>query len=123
MVALGQVTPSLVTVALAKLKSQGRSDRTVFHYVAAVKSFTRWLKTNRRTRFDLLEDLKRPTNVSERNGHALTPAQTAMLIAATRTARASVRHVRHRSKLVLHVGRLYGIPPRNSRLFSRSRLT
>ena len=85
--ALGQLTPSIVTIALAKLKSEGRSDQTILHYVAASKAFSRWLETNRRTRFDLLKDLKRPKVVDDQKRPALTPAQTTKLITATQSSR------------------------------------
>ena len=82
---LGQITPELVTGCLATLKAQGRSERTRFHYVAAIKQFTHWLEKNRRTQTDLLKHLGQP-NVTERLRPALTPEQTMRLITVTRTA-------------------------------------
>ena len=62
---LSQLKPSLVVEAMAKLKANGRSDRTVFHYTTVAKSLSHWLKKEHRTRFDLLEDLDRPAVVTE----------------------------------------------------------
>ena len=50
---LSQLRPSLVDTALKTLRDAGKSDRTVSHYCAALKSFSRWAKKDRRTREDL----------------------------------------------------------------------
>jgi integrase/recombinase XerC/integrase/recombinase XerD len=85
---LSQLTPSLVVEALSKLKAIGKADRTVFHYTSVIKAFTAWLKKNRRTAFDLLEELDRPAVITEAERPALSPEQTATLIATTRTSKA-----------------------------------
>jgi integrase len=83
---LSQLKASLVVEVLAELKASGRSDRTIFHYATVAKSFANWLKKDHRTRFDLLEDLDRPTVVIEADRPALSQEQTAKLIEATATS-------------------------------------
>jgi integrase len=81
---LSQLRPSLAESALKVLRDARRSDRTVAHYAAAVKSFSRWLWKDKRTREDLMSDLERPTIQTKSNRSALTPEQAARLIASTR---------------------------------------
>ena len=83
---LSQLRPSLLVEALAELKANGRSDRTIFHYATVAKAFANWLKKDHRTRFDLLEDLDRPAVVTERERPALSPEQSARLIEVTATS-------------------------------------
>ena len=70
--------------ALKVLKDAHRSDRTIAHYAAALKSFALWLWKDRRTREDLLADLERPTIQIRSKRIALTPDEAARLISATR---------------------------------------
>ncbi len=84
---LSQLRPSLVTTALKTLRDAARSDRTVNHYCAALKSFSRWAWKDRRTREDLLADLERPKIVTENKRAALTPEQAARLVTTTRTGK------------------------------------
>jgi integrase len=84
---LSQLRPSLADDALKTLRDAHRSDRTVAHYAAALKSFARWLWKDKRTREDLLADLERPTIHSKNARIALTPAEAAKLIAATRSSK------------------------------------
>lgn len=84
---LSQLNPFVVTVALKPLRDAGKSDRTVFHYVSCIKAFSHWLKENRRTNGDLLEDLKRPAVVTETERTPLTPEQMERLIATTRVSK------------------------------------
>jgi hypothetical protein len=83
---LSQLKPSIATIALKSLRDAGKSDRTVFHYATTIKAFSRWLKQDRRTDGDLLEDLRRPEVVSESRRTALTPEQAARLISVTRAS-------------------------------------
>ena len=62
---LSQLRPSLVTTALKTLRDAARSDRTVSHYCAALKSFSRWAWKDRRTREDLLGG---PGEAEDRDG-------------------------------------------------------
>jgi integrase len=84
---LSQIKPSVVTETLKTLRDAGKADRTVFTYCASVKAFTRWLKKDRRTDRDLLEDLDRPEVVTEAKRVALTPEQAARLISVTRSSK------------------------------------
>ncbi len=84
---LSQLRPSLVDTALKTLGDAGKSDRTVSHYCAALKSFSRWAKKDRRTREDLLADLERPKIVTENKRAALSPEQAARLVTTTRTGK------------------------------------
>ena len=59
----------------------------ISHYCQTIKAFTCWLKRDRRTDSDLLEDLERPFVVTEQKRLALTPEQAARLIAVTRASR------------------------------------
>jgi len=81
---LSQLRPSLADTALKTLRDAGKSDRTVSHYCAALKSFSRWAKKDRRTREDLLADLERPKIVTENKRAALSPEQAARLVTTTR---------------------------------------
>jgi integrase len=84
---LSQLRPSLVDTALKTLRDAGKSDRTVSHYCAALKSFSRWAKKDRRTREDLLADLERPKIVTENKRAALSPEQAARLVTTTRAGK------------------------------------
>ena len=85
---LSQLTPAVAASALKVLKDAHRSDRTVGHYAAALKSFTRWLwRKAKKTKEDLLADLERPAITSQAERTALTPEEAARLIAATRTGK------------------------------------
>ncbi|MFO0889334.1 MAG: tyrosine-type recombinase/integrase [Isosphaeraceae bacterium] len=82
---LSQIRPSLAQSALKTLKDAHKPDRTLFHYAAAWKAFTRWLKKDRRAQEDLLADLDRPTVLEERKRDTLTPEQSVKLVQATRS--------------------------------------
>jgi integrase len=71
--------------ALQSLRSQGRSQETLNHYVRAVKAFSRWLKRDGRAREHYLEYLatKSPESDRRRNRRALTPDEASALVAAT----------------------------------------
>ena len=84
---LSQLRPSLADTALKTLRDAGKADRTVSHYCAALKSFSRWAKKDRRTREDLLADLERPKIVTENKRAALSPEQAARLVTTTRTGK------------------------------------
>ncbi len=84
---LSQLRPSLADTALKTLRDAGKSDRTVSHYCAALKSFSRWAKKDRRTREDLLADLDRPKIVTENKRAALSPEQAARLVTTTRAGK------------------------------------
>ena len=84
---LSQLRPSLVDTALKTLRDAGKSDRTVSHYCAALKSFSRWAKKDRRTREDLLADLEWPKIVTENKRAALSPEQAARLVTTTRAGK------------------------------------
>ncbi len=57
------------------------------HYCAALKSFSRWAKKDRRTIEDLLADLERPKIVTENKRAALSPEQAARLVTTTRAGK------------------------------------
>jgi integrase len=84
---LSQLRPSLVTTSLKTLRDSARSDRTVSHYCAALKSFSRWAWKDRRTREDLLADLERPKIVTENKRAALSVEQATRLVTTTRTGK------------------------------------
>ena len=84
---LSQLRPSLADTALKTLRDAGKSDRTVSHYCAALKSFSRWAKKDRRTREDLLADLERPKIVTENKRAALSPEQAARLVTTTQAGK------------------------------------
>ncbi len=84
---LSQLRPSLADTALKTLRDAGKSDRTVSHYCAALKSFSRWAKKDRRTREDLLADLEKPKIVTENKRAALSPEQAARLVTTTRAGK------------------------------------
>ena len=86
-VRLSQLKPSVVTMAFKTLRDAGKADRTVFHYATTIKAFSKWLKKDRRTDGDLLEDLDRPEVITESRRNALTPEQAARLISATRVSK------------------------------------
>jgi integrase len=83
---LSQLVPSVAEDAIKVLRDGHRSPRTLAHYVAAWKGFTRWLRKNKRTKEDLLEDLERP-EVPESEGIALTAEQATRLVSATRSGK------------------------------------
>jgi integrase len=80
--------------ALADLKRariRGRSgnetlsDRSVYHYGRAVKTFSRWLRKSKRCQDDKLIDLTLPKVLTERERKALSAEEVAILIETTRT--------------------------------------
>ena len=81
---LSQLKPEVADLALATLRAAGRSDQTVKHYATTLKSFSQWLKKNRRTTTDLLDDLDRPEIITAAERVALPPELTARLIETTR---------------------------------------
>jgi hypothetical protein len=70
---LSQLKPEVADLALATLRAAGRSDQTVKHYATTLKSFSQWLKKNRRTTTDLLDDLDRPEIITVAERVALPP--------------------------------------------------
>jgi integrase len=55
---ISDISASQVENYLAQLKSEGLGQRTINHYLAAVKQFTRWLVMDRRTTENRLTHLK-----------------------------------------------------------------
>lgn len=84
---LSQLRPSVVLTALQAIRDARKSDRTLAHYIAATKGFSRWAWKDRRTREDMLADLERPSIRSKRPRVVLTPEEATRLIAATRTGK------------------------------------
>jgi integrase len=60
---LSDLTLSRVQAALAIMKDEGLSLRTVHHYTRLAKNFTRWAWHDGRSREDLLAHLRTPDNV------------------------------------------------------------
>jgi integrase len=83
---LSQIRLSLALDALKDFRDGRRSERTLGHYVAAWKGFTRWCKIDSRTKEDLLDELERP-ELPTSEGAALTPEQAGKLISATRSGK------------------------------------
>ena len=81
---LSQLRPSLADSALKVLRDQGLSEQTVQHYAVCWKSFAKWCWRDRRTRTDLLAELKLPKVVTTAERRALTSELAARLIEATR---------------------------------------
>jgi len=84
---LSQLRPSLALGAMKALRDAKRSERTLAHYVAAWKGFSRWCKRDRRTKEDFLDELERPA-VPKTEGAALTTDQASRLISSTRAGKA-----------------------------------
>jgi integrase/recombinase XerC len=89
---ISQITLSAVEIAVGELRSirgrygnEGLSDQTVVHHVRAIKSFTKWLRTDGRVRLDPLADLSPPKVVTKRVRKPLSPEDAARLIEVTRT--------------------------------------
>lgn len=83
---LSDLSLARVQGALALLRGQGLSLRTVHHYVRLVKSFTKWLWRDGRTHEDLLAHLQPPDNPESdrrRERRALTEDELLRLIHAT----------------------------------------
>ena len=87
---LSQLRPSLADSALKILRDERRSDQTVQHYAVVWKVFTKWAWRDRRSRSDLLAELKLPKVVTASKRLALTPELTARLIETTRRGPAVV---------------------------------
>ena len=81
---LSQLRPSLADSALKVLRDQGLSEQTVQHYAVCWQSFAKWCWRDRRTRTDLLAELKLPKVVTTAERRALTSELAARLIEATR---------------------------------------
>ena len=81
---LSQLRPSLADSALKVLRDQGLSEQTIQHYAVCWKSFAKWCWRDRRTRTDLLAELKLPKVVTTAQRRALTSELAARLIEATR---------------------------------------
>ena len=79
------LTASSVQAAIKSLKDGGRSLKTCNHYLRAIKSFTRWLQRDKRTREDALATL-RSFNAATDPKHVrreLTEEEIARLIGTT----------------------------------------
>jgi integrase len=90
---ISHISLSGVQTAVGALRSSPRrpsrskplSDRTVHHHVRAITSFTTWLWRDGRVREDPLAHLAAPKVVTSKERRALSPQDTALLIATTRT--------------------------------------
>jgi len=88
---LSQLRPSLADSALKVLRDEGLSDQTLAHYATCWKSFTKWAWRDRRTRTDLLAELKLPKVVTTSRRSALTSEQATWLVATTRAGKVRCR--------------------------------
>ncbi|HZW34904.1 MAG TPA: tyrosine-type recombinase/integrase, partial [Isosphaeraceae bacterium] len=82
---LSDLVLTRVQAALAALRDEGLSLRTVHHYARLVKNFTKWAWRDGRTREDLLAHLQPPDNPESdrrRVRRALTVPELARLIEA-----------------------------------------
>ena len=82
---LSDLTPSTVQTALALLKAQQLSLRTIHHYTSLAKNFSRWAWHDGRTREDNLAHLRLPDNPESdrrRERRALTTEELLRLIQA-----------------------------------------
>ena len=101
---LSQLRPSVAEAALKVLRDAHRSDRTVAHYAAALKSFTRWLWKDKRTREDLLADLDRPKIQSESKRSALSPRASRQADRCYPRWQGPARDVGRGPSMVVHAG-------------------
>jgi integrase len=79
------LTASAVQAAVGKLKDGGKSLKTCNHYLRAIKSFSRWLRGDKRSREDALATLKAFNSATDPKHvrREITPEETSRLLATT----------------------------------------
>jgi integrase len=83
---VSDLTPSRIQTALKMIRDEGKSLRTVHHYVRVVKAYSRWLWRDGRAREHALAHLIAPNPDPDRRRvrRALTPEDLARLVAAAK---------------------------------------
>lgn len=82
---LSDLTPSSVQAALGAVRGEGLALRSVHHYTRVIKSFSRWLHRDGRTKDDVLAHVAPPKNPEgdpSRRRRALGPEEAARLVQA-----------------------------------------
>jgi len=81
---LSDINADRLNAYAAKLRTDGRSARTIQKHLAAVKSFTRWLVETRKIPFDPLASIKKPNPKTDRRHERrmLLPAEWTWLRAS-----------------------------------------